>query len=176
MGILRLIFIFFGLAICSEFTADATVLFRSYLAFFIMLALDYSRMMFNGISKYEKTVGYIGFTFCLLEGLLSLLAMGKSFVINHEQDAYFIMSTETFRMFPGFKWNVDSFFLWTSILTMSIAASELLIPFWNRYKKKKTEENKEASVMKKHWYQVWKRNDKKINPSLNFENSVTDNN
>lgn len=175
MGLLRLIFIFFGLAVCTEFTQDATILFRSYLAFFIMLALDYSRMMFKGISLYEKIVGYAGFSFCVSESVLSILAMGRNFVLQETGDTYYIISSETFRMFPYFKWNINSFFHFTALITMCIAVSELLIPFWNRFNLKKAEGEPVASG-KKPWYAIWRKSEKHVQQAVTFEAPAADNN
>lgn len=143
MGLLRLVFIFIGLATCSEIPVDdGTSMFRSYFAFFIMLVLDYSRMFFKGRSKYEKGVGIAGLIFTLIQVTLNWMAASKSLVLHKDETAYVITPSSTFRMFT-IHLNVDDYIQWTAIITMFIAALELTIPFVNRYSlRKKDEERK----------------------------------
>lgn len=160
MGFLRLFFIFFGIAICSELpVGDGTSFFRSYIAFFIMLALDYARMLFNGRSRYEKGLGFVGFIFTLVEISFCLLGTSKEFVLKEDLGAYSIISSGTFRLFPSFNMEIDTFIQWTATITIAVAVGELFVPYTNRFSKKKVSEQSDSNT-KVRRFSFWGRSAK----------------
>lgn len=140
MGLLRLFCIFIGIAICCEIpNDDGTMLFRSFFAFYIMFGLDYARMWIKGVSPYERYLGFGGVVFSLLVIAFNALGMSKNFVFSQAESSYYIVSAESFRLFPNFSWNIDSYFLYVVCLTMAAAVLELVIPYVNRYNRDKME-------------------------------------
>lgn len=168
LGLLRIVFIFIGLAVCSELPADEGVsMFRSYFAFFIMFTLDYARMWFKGASWYEKGLGILGSIYTLLQVALNWLATSRQLVLLKTETSYYIMSSSTFRMVPNFKFNLDHYMQWTAYITLGVAACELLIPSFNRYSLKKQSKALEKEVKEKvAWYRFWKRNSPETTKSI----------
>lgn len=160
MGGLRLVFIFIGIAVCSELPLDDGIsLFRSYFSFFIMFTLDYARMWFKGVSWYEKLLGIVGSIYTFIHLAFNWLALSGQFVLHKTEATYYISSSSTFRMIPDFKVFLDPYIQWTAIMTLSLAVCELLVPAFNRYSQRKKVDSTSNEVKEKvSWYRFWNRN------------------
>jgi hypothetical protein len=155
MGFLRVVFIFVGLAVCFQIGLDGTSLtpdtvmsygtslFRSMMAFFIMLSLDYARMWLKGVSLYEKGLGITGFIYSV--GMVTINWLGESqhIVLVALGDTYHITSSNTSLLFRNFDMNLLTYVDWTFWFTMSIAGLELIVPYANRYNRATDDNNRQ---------------------------------
>lgn len=171
LGLLRLVCIFIGLAVCSELPADDGVsMFRSFFAFFIMIALDYSRMFIKGKSLYERSLGVTGFIFSLIVIAFNYLGSSKQLILQTFDGGFYIVSSATFQLLPNIHLNNNYYFLGTAIATMVIASGELLVPFSNRYKKKIADKNQVET--KKSWFGWFSRSEKVIETQVDSLNII----
>jgi hypothetical protein len=172
MGLLRLVFIFIGISVCSELpTDDGVSFFRSFFAFFIMLAFDYSRMAFKGKSPFEIWLGRIGLFYTLMQSAICWLGTGRQFVIHKTDASYNIISSETFRLFPYMNIQIDSYMQWTLYLTLFVAGFELVVPNINRYSQKRTEE---ATPKTKTRLFFWRRSAPVNSNEINLDQNVSE--
>jgi hypothetical protein len=111
-----------------------------------MFGLDYARMWMKGVSPFERYLGLGGLVFSLAVIAFNSLGMSRNFVLSQAESSYYIVSAETFRLFPNFSWDIDSYFFYVACLTMAAAALELLIPFVNRYNRDKMADKSKADL------------------------------
>lgn len=173
MGLVRLIFIGAGIAVCSELPADDGVsFFRSYVAFFVMLALDYYRMATKGVSTYEKIIGVGGFLFTLFQAFFCWLGTSKQIVLDKTAAEYVIVSSKTFGLLPHLYWPIHSYMMWTAYLTAFIAGFELTIQFVNRFSKKQENDDvdSEVTIRPKFRWMFWRQ--RKQHPGVEIHPNV----
>ncbi|ELK41254.1 hypothetical protein D478_14815 [Brevibacillus agri BAB-2500] len=142
MGLIRLVLIFISIAVIAEIPADDGVsLFRSIFAFYIMLILDYVKILYRDKQKkdFGFFVGGAGLISCLVFSGISLLGLFKQLVLTVENGAYFVTNSKTFMLFP-FHVNLQSYIQFSAVVTLGVALLEIFIS------KEKTEPKSELAA------------------------------
>ncbi|PFV57425.1 hypothetical protein [Bacillus cereus] len=130
MGVVRLVLIIISLVLISPITANNEALFfRSRLAFYAMLLLEYWNIKVKAQDSYQLWVGQVGKYTTLLWCCIDAFGTFNFIVLDKVEKEYFFKNGSDYPVLSYIipNLNVDHYILFSGLLTIGVAFMELFI-------------------------------------------------